>query len=100
MDGLQTSSSLIHPYQQFIAFDGARPQVMIVDDDPDAWKPVGRSFIPPDWTWKYRPRFRNSCRPVDPKRRPASFSSGYPGLTPLIFKRNSPPRVSAFRSFS
>ena len=42
MDGLQTSSSVIHPYQQFIAFDGARPQVMIVDDDPDAWKPVGR----------------------------------------------------------
>ena len=39
MDGLQTSSSVIHPYQQFIAFDGARPQVMIVDDDPDAWKP-------------------------------------------------------------
>ena len=42
MDGLQTSSSLIDPYQQFIAFDGARPRVMIVDDDPDAWKPVGR----------------------------------------------------------
>jgi PAS domain S-box-containing protein len=41
MDGLQTSSSVIHPYHQFIAFDGTRPQVVIVDDDPDAWKPVG-----------------------------------------------------------
>ena len=45
MDGLQTSSSVIHPYQQFIAFDGARPQVMIVDDDPDAWKPELRGKI-------------------------------------------------------
>jgi PAS domain S-box-containing protein len=42
MDGLQTSSSLIDSYQQFIAFDGAGRRVMIVDDDPDAWKPVGR----------------------------------------------------------
>jgi FixJ family two-component response regulator len=88
MEAFQTSSSLAHPYGKLMSSPGARPQILIVDDDPEAWNALGLLLHSVGLDVEISPtvpEFLSSGRPKTPTC--LILDVGLPGFDSLDFQQ-------------
>ena len=88
MEAFSTFSALAHPYHPSMASVGARAQVLMVHDDPDAWDPLGRFLHSVGLdveTLSTVPEFLLSGRPETPTC--LILDVAEPGIDTLDFQR-------------